>query len=377
MSCCANPSECAFRPGGGRGRSGREHRARRRALPGRLRAPRGDSRPASLLPLLDGTERLGALGMTLYRWRHSDARMEASERYAHLVGTAGRDEIVVWACSRWSRRRKPMTIASSSSWGLAPPLVFATDDLTMAGMLEPAYDNGGDAFDYAVNERVLHLGVFDAMGHGLAAAGVAAFALSAYRHSRRGGSDLLDTYAAMHQAVGQQFPDSRFVTAVIAQLDLDDGRLSWISAGHPPPLLIRGGRRARTLEIRSVPPLGGRIPGRRPDCRRRGAGARRSPALLHRWADQRESTQRAPAEPLPRRCDESGTPSWINRVCNCVTTRPLYSSSGAAVLSTDCFRRPSPDVLALAEPLCECSAEALSTVRDPTRPRVGKFGRRR
>ena len=111
-----------------------------------------------------------------------------------------------------------MTIASELLWQLAPPLVFATDRLVVAGMLEPCYDNGGDALDYAVNDGVLHVGVFDAMGHGLAAAGVAAFALSAYRHSRRRGFGLLETYAAMDDAVGEQFPDERYVTAVIAQL---------------------------------------------------------------------------------------------------------------------------------------------------------------
>jgi serine phosphatase RsbU (regulator of sigma subunit) len=128
-------------------------------------------------------------------------------------------------------------------------------------MLEPCYDNGGDALDYAVNDRMLHVAVFDAMGHGLAAAGVAAFALSAYRQSRRSGSGLLETYAAMHDAVGRQFPDSRFVTALIAQLDLDTGRLRWISAGHPPPLVVRGGRRAHTLETVPAPPLGVASPG--------------------------------------------------------------------------------------------------------------------
>jgi hypothetical protein len=42
------------------------------------------------------------------------------------------------------------------------------------------HDNGGDTLDYAIDGRVLQVGVFDAIGHGLAAAGVAAFALSAY-----------------------------------------------------------------------------------------------------------------------------------------------------------------------------------------------------
>jgi serine phosphatase RsbU (regulator of sigma subunit) len=149
-----------------------------------------------------------------------------------------------------------MTLASELLWQLAPPLVFATERLVVAGMLEPCYDNGGDAFDYAVDDRVLHVGVLDAMGHGLAAAGVAAFALSAYRHSRRRGFGLLETYAAMDSAVGDQFPDERYVTAVIAQLELETGRLSWISAGHPPPLVIRDGRLSRTLTAPPAAPLG-------------------------------------------------------------------------------------------------------------------------
>ena len=208
------------------------------------------------VPLLDGTERLGTIGMTFPEDALSDALVDACERYAHLVAILVATKSAYGDAFEVTRRRQTMTIASELVWGLAPPLVFATDDLILAGMLEPAYDNGGDTLDYAVNDRVLHLGVFDAMGHGLAAAGVAAFAVSAYRHSRRSGADLLETYATMDDAVGQQFPDSRFVTAVIAELDLDSGRLTWITAGHPPPLLIRGGRHTRTLEAPGVPPLG-------------------------------------------------------------------------------------------------------------------------
>jgi serine/threonine protein phosphatase PrpC len=207
------------------------------------------------LPLLDGTERVGVIGMSFDDGALSDRIVAACERYAHLVAILVVTKAAYGDAFEAVRRRQRMTIASELLWGLVPPLVFATDGLALAAMLEPCYDNGGDTLDYAVNDRVLHVGIFDAMGHGLAAAGVAAFALSAYRYSRRSGSDLPETYAAMHEAVGRQFPDSRFVTALIAQLDLDTGRLIWISAGHPPPLVIRGGRRARTLQTAPAPPL--------------------------------------------------------------------------------------------------------------------------
>lgn len=196
-----------------------------------LRTTGGTGGQRLWLALLDGTERLGVIGMSFADDKVGHGVMTTCERYAHLVAMLIATKGAYGDAFEVVRRRQEMTIASELLWSLAPPVLCATDDVSIAGLLEPAYDNGGDALDYAVNNRVLHLGVFDAMGHGLAAAGVAAFALSAYRHSRRHGRDLLGTYAAMNHAVGEQFPDSRFVTAVIAQLDLDTGRLSWNQRG--------------------------------------------------------------------------------------------------------------------------------------------------
>jgi hypothetical protein len=207
-------------------------------------------------PLLDGTERVGVIGWTFPGDGIDDDLLTTCERYAHLIALLIVAKGAYGDTFEAQRRRRPMTIASELVWSLAPPLVFSTDDLVLAGLLEPAYDNGGDALDYAINDRRLHLAVFDAMGHGLAAAGVAAFAVAAYRHSRRNGCDLPQTHAAMHEAVGRQFPDRRFVTALIAELDLDTGRLAWISAGHPPPLLLRDTGQTRTLDARPAPPLG-------------------------------------------------------------------------------------------------------------------------
>jgi serine phosphatase RsbU (regulator of sigma subunit) len=51
---------------------------------------------------------------------------------------------------------------------------------------------------------------------------------------------------------------------VIARLDVRTGHLRWVNAGHPPPLVIRDGRRARMLSAPPATPLG--VPlGSRPD----------------------------------------------------------------------------------------------------------------
>jgi hypothetical protein len=209
------------------------------------------------LPLLDGTERLGVMAMAFPEATELAPHLLAvCERYAHLVATLIVTKGAYTDLFDLARRRRPKTIAAELIWELAPPLVFATDDLVVAGMLEPAYDNGGDALDYALNGGVLHLAMLDAMGHGLAAAGLATFALSAYRHARRRGCGLAETYKNMDAAVADRVSGEAFVTALVAELDVASGRLSWFSAGHPPPLVIRDDRRTRPLELTPATPLG-------------------------------------------------------------------------------------------------------------------------
>jgi serine phosphatase RsbU (regulator of sigma subunit) len=210
------------------------------------------------LPLLDGTERLGAVEMT-FAGPLPESLLAACERYAHLIATLIANKNPYSDFFKLLRRREPMTTASELVWELVPPQVLATDRFVLAALLEPCYDIGGDVYDYAINEGVLHFAVFDAMGHGLKAAGLATFALSAYRHSRRQGDGPAATYAAVDAAVHEQYPTSRFATALIAELDVTSGELCWVSAGHPAPLLLRGGRLIKALELSPSPPLGLRL----------------------------------------------------------------------------------------------------------------------
>lgn len=127
-------------------------------------------------------------------------------------------------------------------WQLLLPLTLTSPHTVVAGMLSPAYEVGGDGFDYALNEQTLHVAIVDAMGHGLQAAILAGAVVGAYRHARRAGVSLRDTYAVMDEVVRGQFSDEQFATAHMAELDVSSGLLRWVNAGHPRPLLIRGHR---------------------------------------------------------------------------------------------------------------------------------------
>ncbi len=145
------------------------------------------------IPLLDGTERLGVLEVctTAGEAARSRADFEAvAGLFAGLVSTgrAYSDQVEL------TRRRIPMQLAAEIVWSLLPPSTFANAQVTISGILEPCYDVGGDAFDYAVNGDVLHAAIFDTVGHGIEACALTSLTVSAYRNARRCGLDLVDTY---------------------------------------------------------------------------------------------------------------------------------------------------------------------------------------
>jgi hypothetical protein len=206
------------------------------------------------LPLLDGAARLGVLGLTLPRVDDT-LRTQCSwlaTLVAELLITKGQYADTYFM----ARRRRPMSLAAEMQWQLLPPLTVVTPRVIIAGLLEPAYEVAGDAFDYALNGDTAHLAVFDPVGHDLTASVLAAVTVGSYRHSRRAGLGLADTYAAVDQTLAAQFGGERFVTGQLGQLDCGSGRLQWVNAGHPLPLLMRRAKVVDTLACRPVPPLG-------------------------------------------------------------------------------------------------------------------------
>jgi sigma-B regulation protein RsbU (phosphoserine phosphatase) len=122
-------------------------------------------------------------------------------------------------------------------------------------VLEPCYDVGGDAFDYAANAHVLHIALFDTVGHGISASALTTLTLNTYRNARRSGLTLTDTCRSIDKWVRAQYPGA-FVTALMAELDLTTGRYRRISAGHPAEIFLRGGRVLPALPTPNTLPLG-------------------------------------------------------------------------------------------------------------------------
>jgi hypothetical protein len=219
-----------------------------------------DGRIRVWAPLLDGTERLGVLGMTV------DAALAPElvggpagmrlRRFATLVAELITTKTMYGDTIVRLRRQAGMGLAAELQWSLLPPLTFACREVTIAAALEPAYEVAGDTVDYAVDAGQARVAVLDGMGHGLHSAQAAAVAVAAYRNARRAGRSLTDTTAYIHDALVEAVGGAAFTTAVLAELDTDTGILSWTNAGHPEPLLLRDGKLVRSLHTRPTLPLG-------------------------------------------------------------------------------------------------------------------------
>ena len=206
------------------------------------------------VPIREGSDRTGVLALTI-----PDAepdRLQACEDLGTVAGYIIAVNARVSDVFNLHRRRKSMTLAASMQWDLLPPLVFRSPSVDVAGQLEPAYEVGGDCFDYAINWPVLDVAIMDSMGHGLNSAMLAGLAVGCYRHDRRHGHALSDMHRALESTIRDRYEGNGFVTGQLAQLNVETGQLRWTNAGHPLPFHIRGERVIGHLDCRPTLPWG-------------------------------------------------------------------------------------------------------------------------
>lgn len=197
----------------------------------------GDDGMVLWVPVFRRSESVGALGLALDQDDATTRRLAPA--VAVVVGSA------VLGAKRHSdffelaRGAEHLRLAAAMQWDLLPLPTYQDPLVEVAGRVEPAYDIGGDAFDFAANDEWMEIGVFDAMGHGLRATLLTTLAVGAYRFARRRGSELPGVAGDIDEAVRDQVGGEAFVTGHVCRLDLATGELAWLNAGHPLPLLIR------------------------------------------------------------------------------------------------------------------------------------------
>ena len=139
-----------------------------------------------------------------------------------------------------------------------PASVFVDETrFAVAATLEPARRVGGDFYDcFMIDKNRMFFLIADVSGKGLAAA---LFMASAKSHLK---SALLmkpyDVSAALTDAqaeVARENPEQMFVTVFAAILDVSNGRLEYVNAGHDAPFVRAPGGPLMRLQPAAGPPL--------------------------------------------------------------------------------------------------------------------------
>ena len=127
--------------------------------------------------------------------------------------------------------------------------------LEIAALNQPWYEIGGDYYDFIpIDSERWGVAIGDVAGKGVSAA-LLVSALRASLHSlARNELALRSIFRKAHRFFRGSFAEGEFVTLFYAEIDVKLGRLIYINAGHPPPLLIhKSGTASELLENGGLP----------------------------------------------------------------------------------------------------------------------------
>jgi len=209
-------------------------------------------------PLLDSE---GCLGMIVLHSR-AHVRRFAEDDLELLVSLAAAGALrirnIALAEEVAERRllERELALAAEIQMGMLPREFPDRPEVEIAATLQPARQVGGDLYDVVAADPRLWFIVGDVAGKGVAAALFMAVTRTLFRAVVPTAASLTDAVARMGDELARDNDKAMFVTAFLGCLDLPTGRLEFVNAGHPPPLLLGNGGSVSTLDARPGPPLG-------------------------------------------------------------------------------------------------------------------------
>jgi sigma-B regulation protein RsbU (phosphoserine phosphatase) len=139
------------------------------------------------------------------------------------------------------RMRREMTMASEVQRRLFPEGPLPSSRLDLAGLCIPALGVGGDYYDFlSLRDGLVGIAVADVAGKGISAALLMSVVQASLR-SQAGSVPPTDLVASMNRLLYRSAARNRFASLFYAEFDETTDLLTFVNAGHNPPLLLRRG----------------------------------------------------------------------------------------------------------------------------------------
>jgi serine phosphatase RsbU (regulator of sigma subunit) len=152
------------------------------------------------------------------------------------------------------RLEREQQVASEIQQRFLPATAPVVNGYELQGISFPCYEIGGDYYDFIQREDgklVVALG--DVSGKGTAAALLMSSLHAAIHAHTDIHASLAKTIGAVNRYLVDSIPANRFVTLFYAELDPKNGALSFLNAGHNPPLIVHAGGTMEQLAAGGLP----------------------------------------------------------------------------------------------------------------------------
>jgi sigma-B regulation protein RsbU (phosphoserine phosphatase) len=186
----------------------------------------------------------------------SAAQTALALEVARLTTAIGRE------MAQRERLNRELEIAREVQQHLFPQRLPSVPGLDYCGRCRPAREVGGDYYDFLeLPEGRLGIAIGDVSGKGIGAALMMASLEASLRGQASVGRDLAELMKRVNTLVYEASSASHFATFFYAQYDPRDRQLSYVNAGHNPPVVVRKSAAAcQVFRLQAGGPVIGLLP---------------------------------------------------------------------------------------------------------------------
>jgi sigma-B regulation protein RsbU (phosphoserine phosphatase) len=242
------------------------------ALPEAERRNLASLEPQLLLPLMAKQNLLGIISLGEKRseapYSSTDLRLlkTVASQTALALSNAELTSAIAIEIGRREKLNREIEIAREVQERLFPQHLPEITGLDYFGCCRTALGVGGDYYDFlALPDGKLGVALGDVSGKGIAAAlTMASLQASLRADAMRAGNDIASLITRVNAMLYDASTEERYATLFYAQYEPATHRLSYVNAGHCPPILVRNTTKNGAVE--RLDQAGGTVVGLLPEC---------------------------------------------------------------------------------------------------------------
>jgi len=195
------------------------------------------------VPVLMAGRLLGVLeAVNKKRGRFNRADLRLLEDMAAFLAIPLQNAVLIRRMLEKEKIEKELQIARDIQQSFLRQEPAPHPGLDVAFLNIPSSKVGGDYYEaMPLGGSTAVFSVHDVAGHGIPAALLMSVFRSSFIYMLRQGDGIAAVISHLNRLIAETTEANLYVTSFTCKVDAADGSLEYINAGHPPPLVVRGG----------------------------------------------------------------------------------------------------------------------------------------